>query len=82
LAIDEDIPEGSDCDISEKASRKAWARLIVKIYEIDPFHCPKCGSEMRVIAVIQDSAEIKRILKHLKKIGRAPPGVDYSEISN
>ena len=42
--------------------------------------CPECGSEMRVIAVIQDLAEIKRILKHLKKIGRAPPGVDYSKL--
>jgi len=36
---------------------------------------------MKVTAVIQDAAEIKRILKHLKKIGRAPPIVDYSEIS-
>ena len=35
----------------------------------------------KVIAVIQDIAEIKKILKHLKKIGRAPPGVDYTELS-
>jgi hypothetical protein len=55
--------------------------MLAKIYEIDPFLCPKCGSEMRVIAVIQDVTEIKRILKHLKKIDRAPPGVDYLELS-
>ncbi|MBI9103201.1 MAG: transposase zinc-binding domain-containing protein [Spirochaetales bacterium] len=42
----------------------------------------KCGSEMRVIAVIQDVTEIKRILKHLKKVGGAPPGVDYPKLSD
>jgi hypothetical protein len=38
--------------------------------------CPKCGSEMKVIAVIQDLAEIRDILAHLVKTGRAPPGFD------
>ena len=51
---------------------------MAKVYEIDPLVCPKCGSEMRVIAVIKNVGEIKKILKHLKKIGRDPPGVDYS----
>ncbi len=82
LTIDEDIPEETECDISGKASRKAWARLLAKVYEIDPFVCPKCGSEMRFIAIIQDVAEIKKILKHLKKVGRAPPGVDYTTLVN
>jgi hypothetical protein len=31
---------------------------------------------MRVIAVIQDPAEIRDILAHLVKTGRAPPGLD------
>lgn len=75
LPLEDELPEETECDISSKAGRKAWARLLAKIYEIDPFACPKCGSEMKVIAVIQDSGEIKRILKHLKKIGRAPPQV-------
>lgn len=82
LTIDEDIPEETECDISGKASRKAWARLLAKVYEIDPFVYPKCGSEMRVIAIIQDVAEIKKILKHFKKVGRAPPGVDYTTLVN
>ena len=77
--IEESVKE-EECTVTEKASRKAWARLIAKIYEIDPFLYPKCGSEMRVVAVIQNTAEIRRILKHLAKIGRAPPGVDYSKL--
>ncbi len=31
---------------------------------------------MRVIAVIQDQVEIKKILKHLVKIRLAPPGLN------
>ena len=54
--------------------------MLVKIYEINPFTCPRCGSEMKVIAVIQDTSEIKKILKHLRKVGRDPPGVDWNLI--
>jgi len=39
--------------------------LLAKVYEVDPFVCPKCGAEMKVIAVIEDSNEMTRILKHL-----------------
>ena len=56
--------------------KQAWARLLAKVYEIDPLVCPKCGSEMKVIAVIQETEEIRRILAHLIKIGRSPPGFD------
>ncbi len=70
-----------DSEVSDRASRKAWARLLSNVYEIDPMVCPKCGSEMRVIAVIQNISEIRKILKHLRKIGHPPPGVDYSSIA-
>jgi len=43
--------------------------------------CPECGSQMKVIAVIQDPDEIKHILPHLIKIGRAPPGLDESSVN-
>jgi hypothetical protein len=57
-------------------SNQTWARLIQKIYEIDPMTCPKCGSDMKVIAVITDLYEVRKILKHLLKTGKAPPGLD------
>ena len=47
----------------------------VKVYEVDPLLCPRCGSEMKVIALILDPGEIQSILRHLVKIGRAPPDV-------
>ena len=67
--------------VSHAACRSAWARLIAKVYEIDPLVCPRCGSEMRLIAVITDPAEVRKILRHLLKIGRAPPGLDPSALN-
>ena len=56
--------------------RRNWARLIQKIYEVDPLTCPKCASQMRVISVIEDSEIVKKILKHLglwDQKARPPP---------
>jgi len=63
-------------EVEINACKRAWARLLTKVYEIDPLMCPKCGSEMKVIAVIKEPEDIKRILRHLIKIGRPPPGFD------
>jgi hypothetical protein len=38
---------------------------IQDIYEIDPLLCPKCQGPMKVIALIEDQAIIKKILIHL-----------------
>ena len=63
-------------------ARSAWARLIHKVYEVDPLECPKCGAPMHVIALIDDAIVIRRILEHLgcwaprdaRQNQRAPPG--------
>ena len=68
LSASETVKVDADC------RKQAWARLLAKVYEIDLFICPKCGSEMKVIAVIQETKEIRLILAHLVKIGRSPPG--------
>ncbi len=59
----------------------AWARLLAKVYEVEPFICPNCGSDMKVIAVIQDPQEIRTILHHLIKVGRFPPGLDPAALN-
>jgi hypothetical protein len=48
-----------------KAFRKNWARLIQKIYEVDPLLCPKCKGIMRIISFIEDQQVIREILTHL-----------------
>ena len=45
--------------------RSTWARLIHKVYEVDPLECPRCKGPMRVIALIDDKAVIRKILCHL-----------------
>ena len=52
-------------DGSSKEFRKNWARLIQKIYEVDPLTCAKCGGTMAIISFIEDPEIIKKILKHL-----------------
>jgi hypothetical protein len=65
--------EGSDDAIpcilepqrDEKTFRRNWALLIQKIYEVDPFICPKGKGTMRVIGSIEDPSVIRAILEHL-----------------
>ncbi len=61
-----------EIEVTDGSVKKAWARLLAKVYEGDPLICPKCGSDMKVIAAIQEYAEIRKILRHLSQVGRAP----------
>ncbi len=74
-----------DADTREAARvRSTWARLIHKVYEVDPLECPRCKGPMRVIALIEDKAVIRKILTHLglwvpqttAGSGPAPPAAD------
>ncbi len=69
-------PEETQCSVSSKESRCTWARLIAQVYEADPLSCTRCRSPMKVIAVITEPEEVKKILRHLVKVGRPPPGLD------
>jgi hypothetical protein len=69
-----------DLSVSATESRSAWARLLAKIYEVDPLRCPRCGCQMRVLAVITDPPQILRILRHLIKTGAAPPGLEAASL--
>ena len=61
--LDDAIPCILDHQGNEKDFRKSWARLIQKIYEVDPLICPKCKGAMRVISSIEPSV-IRAILEH------------------
>ena len=41
-------------EMSSKEARQNWARLIQKIYEVDPLVCPKCQCQMKIISIIDD----------------------------
>ena len=52
-------------NLSRKAFRRNWARLIKKIYNSDLLVCPKCNGNMKIIAFIEEEDTIRQILKHL-----------------
>ena len=64
-------------DAERRARRRAWARLVRRVFEVDPLVCTSCGAEMRIISVILEHQVITKILGHLAqkgiKPGRAPP---------
>ena len=70
-------------DVSDYQPRrlpsKKWRELIKQVWEVDPFDCPRCGAEMKMIALIDESAVIEKILRHLdlwtepSLPARAPP---------
>ena len=56
--------------------RRAWARMIRRIYEVDPLTC-RCGGQMRVLSFILDPRVVTKILCHIAARDnareRAPP---------
>jgi hypothetical protein len=69
-----------DPDFS-RAAKAVWARLIQKVYEVDPMSCPHCGAELRLTALIEDPPVIEKILKHLRLWEPQPawPGPAHGE---
>jgi len=55
VGTDGQVPTLIDSDISRKEFRQNWARLIQKIYHVDPLLCPKCSGSMRIISFIEDT---------------------------
>ena len=58
--------------LPKRAAHYLWAVLIARIYEVFPLVCPMCGGQMRIIAFITHSAEIRHILNHIG-VESAPP---------
>ena len=68
-----DVPEPPP---KKRRTGSIWARLLKRVYGIDPLICPKCSSQLEVIAFIHDAEVIEKILRHLHRWDppRAPPG--------
>jgi transposase len=47
-------------------SRRGWAEMIRKVYEVDPMLCPKCGGTMKVNDFIIEYEAVERIIDHLR----------------
>jgi hypothetical protein len=59
----------SEEQVSELAGqrRRSWARLLRRIYEVDPLVCPRCAGELKIVSVITDPVVIDEILAHRRE---------------
>jgi hypothetical protein len=61
--------EGTDAEKPKRCS-PSWARLLSKVYQVDPLECRRCGGPLQIVAYVTDGLSIRRILDHL---GLSPP---------
>ena len=64
----------------------SWARLISKVYHVDPLTCRGCGGRLQIVAYINDQFAIKKILDHLDpsppEVKRPPPDLRYTPVDH
>jgi len=53
---DLDFKAKTDSLLQPKKSSIGWAKLIRKIYEVDPLKCEQCGEAMKIIAYITNAS--------------------------
>jgi hypothetical protein len=59
----------------KRAAHCLWAVLIARICEVFPLLCPLCGGQMRIIAFITHSADIRHMrLNFLSVASRGAAG--------
>ncbi len=58
-----------------------WARLISKVFHVDPLKCRDCGGPLQTVAYVTDQLAVNKILEHLglspPEEARPPPKVRY-----
>ena len=75
------VEENGNGESEKGKASSAWARLIRKIFEVDPLQCPHCHNEMKIIAFITDWQEVRKILKHIGEETIRPPPFNHSLVN-
>ena len=70
--------EEQDADGWRRRRKLTWAKLIQKVYEIDPLLCRFCGTEMKIISFITEYPVIKKILTHINYESQPPEPLAHS----
>jgi len=76
-------------DAWSKLRKQSWARLLQKVYEVDPFVCPRCHGSMSVVAIIEDPKELTKIIEWVSQqerdqqvtvCARSPPHLELVSV--
>jgi hypothetical protein len=55
-----------------RASHYLWAMLLARIYEAFPLNCPICQAQMQIIAFINETGDVRKILEHIGESSQPP----------
>lgn len=81
-------PGVAEAGEAPEVGRASWAKLMWRIYGVEPLICPHCGKRMRIISIVVHDPVVPKILSHLKlpielpvlapsrRSGRGPPEED------
>jgi hypothetical protein len=58
-------PQPTPSEGYTRPTHYAWADLLRRTFAIDVLACPECGGRLRLLATIDDSTVIDKILRHL-----------------
>ncbi len=79
-----DEKAGRHADDPDPTTRRrcspSWARLLAKVFQVDPLVCRRCGGPLKVVAYITDSLAIRQILEHLDLSPPEKPPPDIREV--
>jgi hypothetical protein len=69
-ASDGDLSRAPDADArraaeGSKAGGYQWAELMRRTFGVDVLACARCGGRLRLVALIEQTSVIQRILRHL-----------------
>ena len=76
--------EPAEAKVEEQPAKKrrctaSWARLIAKVFHVDPLTCRKCGGKLKIVAYLHDTSPSSRSSITLglspPEDPRPPPGV-------
>ncbi len=64
---EEAAPEDGDASGAKpsRAGAYQWAELMRRTFGVDVLACPRCGGRLRLVALIDQTSVIQRILRHL-----------------
>jgi hypothetical protein len=74
-------PDDASCAAGSVAGAHQWAELMRRTFGVDVLACPRCGRQLRLVALIDQASVIQRILRYLglptdvpePRPARAPP---------
>ena len=71
-------PHEQDRSDGHRQRRLSWAKMIQKVYEIDPLLCAFCGGEVKILSFIIKPKTIKTILDAMDLPSQKPEPLAHS----